>query len=422
MHTSPVDQPGSGDAGGMNVYVLHLARSLARQGWAVDMATLDRTADHASGVTVTDLSPGLRLLSVALPDAAAAPKEHLPRFTASFGRALARFYDAHDAPLVVHAHYWLSGEAAREVCEVHRVPLLLTLHTSAAAKNLRAGPGENPEPVSREGAERALVNGSCTLVVNTPAEAEHMISLYGAPEDRIRVIPPGVDPAIFHPPVARNPDAATSRSATTPSADSNAGKLLAPSSAPESPFTVLCAGRMQPLKGPQILVAALGRLREKHPECRVRLILAGRGSADFLAELRILADEFGVADAVEFRDSMPTGELANLMRGVDAVAMPSSSETFGLVALEAQACGTPVLATDVDGLRYAVLNGETGWLVPGRTPELWADALYRAAANPAQWHVMSRAAARRARALTWDHVARQHAAAYRQCAGCGGAA
>ncbi|WP_320414960.1 glycosyltransferase [Kocuria sp. cx-116] len=402
MHTSPVDQPGSGDAGGMNVYVLHLARSLSRRGWAVDMATLDRDPSHPAGVSVNQLPDGPRLLAVAVPGAATAPKQRLPAFALAFGRALAAFYHDDAVPLLVHAHYWLSAVASREIRAQLNIPLMLTLHTSAAVKNLRAGPGENPEPVARERAEQEVVATSCTLVVNTPAEADHMVELYGAPRERIRVIPPGVDPAVFYPVV---------KTAPHPHRAAQSDRVGAP------PFTVLCAGRMQPLKGPQVLVAALGLLRRTHPESAVHLILAGAGSPEFLAELHRLTQDHGVADAVQFRGSMPAAELAELMRSADAVAMPSSSETFGLVALEAQACGTPVLATNVDGLRYAVQDHRTGWLVPGRTPQLWAEALYRAASNPEHWRAMSRAAAERARELTWDHAAAQHEVAYMRCAG-----
>lgn len=402
MHTSPVDQPGSGDAGGMNVYVLHLARSLSQRGWAVDMATLDRDPSHPAGVSVDSPPDGPRLLTVAVPGAATAPKQRLSEFALAFGGALAAFYNDAAAPLLVHAHYWLSAVAAREICANLRIPLMLTLHTSAAVKNLRAGPGENPEPVARERAEQDVVATSCTLVVNTPAEADHMVELYGASRNRIRVIPPGVDPEIFYPAVKTTPH---------PHSTASSDGVDAP------PFTVLCAGRMQPLKGPQILVAALGLLRKKYPGCTVDLTLAGAGSPEFLAELHRLVEEHDVADAVEFQGSMPSSELAALMRSADAVAMPSSSETFGLVALEAQACGTPVLATDVDGLRYAVEDQRTGWLVPGRTPQLWAEALYRAASSPDRWRAMSRAAAERASELTWDHVAAQHEVAYMRCAG-----
>ncbi|RLY94446.1 glycosyltransferase [Kocuria tytonicola] len=400
MHTSPVDQPGSGDAGGMNVYVWHLAHALAQAGWRVDAATLNRRPEHTEGVRAEEIAPGIRLLSVAVPGAAAAPKAELPRFTADFGAALARFYarasqdDDAAAPRVLHAHYWLSAAAGVVVSEALNVPLVLTLHTSAAAKNLRAGPDEPREPAEREHAERDLVSRVCCTVVNTPVEGEQLVALCGADPAKVRVIPPGVDPAVFHPP-----------------GDGPQDRGQHP-----APFTVLCAGRMQPLKGQQVLVRALGILRREHPEVPVRLVLAGTGSPEFLEHLRELARVEGVAGDVVFRGSLPRPELARLMGAVDAVAVASSSETFGLVAVEAQACGTPVLATDVDGLRYAVRDGRTGVLVPGRDPAVWARELLRAAREPQRWRAMSQAAVRRARELTWDDVAAQHAAAYRACA------
>ena len=392
MHTSPVDQPGSGDAGGLNVYVWHLARALGQAGWRVDMATLDRDPSHEPGVRETRVADGVRLLGVALPGAAHTPKEGLPRFAPDFGRALATHYGRTGRrPSVLHAHYWLSGVAALEAARNLDVPVVLTLHTSAAAKNLRAGPGETPEPREREDAERSAVAGACRTVVNTPVEKEQMVRLYGADPQRVAVIPPGVDPTVFHPP--EDPDRAA-----------------------RPGFTVLCAGRMQPLKGQQVLVRALGILRREHPETPVRVVLAGVGSPAFLAELHATAAEEGVADAVEFIGSLPRRQLARLMGDVDAVAVPSSSETFGLVAVEAQACGTPVMATDVDGLRFAVRHGETGWLVPGRDPAQWANAMHRAARDPGAWRAMSHAARLRADELTWDDVAAHHADVYLACA------
>ena len=428
MHTSPVDQPGSGDAGGMNVYVWHLARALAQAGWRVDMATLDRDPSRTEGVHPTDLALGIRLLAVSLPGAGAAPKQDLPRFAEPFGRALAHFYDGDDAaPRVLHAHYWLSAVAGVELAEHLHAPLMLTLHTSAAAKNLRAGADEAPEPRERQEAERFVVSRACRTVVNTPVEKHQLVELYGADPERVEVIPPGVDPTVFRP-VPREPLPRSPRSAAVPRAGDHPAAHpddapSAPSGYPgafpdhQAPFTVLCAGRMQPLKGQQVLVRALGQLRRTHPETPVRLVLAGAGSPEFLNHLRELARTEGVAGDVVLRGSLPRPELARLMGSVDAVAVPSSSETFGLVAVEAQACGTPVLATDVDGLRYAVRDGETGRLVPGRDPAVWAEALHRAAADPSAWRAMSHAATRRARELTWDDVAARHAGAYLACAG-----
>ncbi|WP_406018114.1 glycosyltransferase [Kocuria rhizophila] len=430
MHTSPVDQPGSGDAGGMNVYVGHLARALAQAGWLVDMATLDRDPSRAEGVHPSDIAPGIRLLAVSLPGAGAAPKQDLPRFAEPFGRALAHFYDGRGAaPRVLHAHYWLSAVAGLELAGHLHAPLVLTLHTSAAAKNLRAGADEAPEPREREDSERRIISRACRTVVNTPAEKQQLVELYGADPARIAVIPPGVDSTVFRPAsqdqIPRSlPTTAVPRGGERGAVRPAAGPgpaVRAPAQFPgqPEPFTVLCAGRMQPLKGQQVLVRALGRLRRAHPETPVRLVLAGTGSPEFLDHLRELARAEGVAGDVVLRGSLPRPELARLMGSVDAVAVPSSSETFGLVAVEAQACGTPVLATDVDGLRYAVRDGETGRLVPGRDPAVWAEALHRAAADPTAWRAMSQAAARRARELTWDDVAAQHVRAYLACAGDG---
>ncbi|WP_305778372.1 MULTISPECIES: glycosyltransferase [unclassified Kocuria] len=414
MHTSPVDQPGSGDAGGLNVYVWHLARALAQAGWRVDMATLDRDPVHDAGVRATTVANGVRLLTVALTGAAQTPKSGLPGFAPQFGRALAAHYDREgDFPAVLHAHYWLSGVAALEAAavEVTRgvdVPVVLTLHTSAAAKNLRAGPDESPEPREREDAERDAVARACRTIVNTPAEREQVVELYGARPERVVVIPPGVDTTVFHPGAAR-PVLGPSDRDSDLDADREATD-------PARPFTVLCAGRVQPLKGQQVLVRALGLLRREHQETPVRLVLAGVGAPEFLDRLHELAAEEGVTDAVQFLGSLPRPELAGLMGAVDAVAVPSSSETFGLVAVEAQACGTPVMATDVDGLRYAVRDGKTGWLVPGRDPAEWAKAMHRAASQPERWRAMSPAAQARAQELTWDDVAAAHARTYLACA------
>ncbi|GAA2512159.1 MAG: glycosyltransferase [Kocuria sp.] len=410
MHTSPVDQPGSGDAGGLNVYVWHLARALAQAGWRVDMATLDRDPAHGAGVRSATVADGVRLLTVALPGAARTPKSGLPGFAPRFGRALAAHYDRDGAsPDVLHAHYWLSGVAALETAAVQAargrdVPVVLTLHTSAAAKNLRAGPDEVPEPREREDSERDLVARACHTIVNTPAEREQVVELYGARPERVVVIPPGVDTTVFHPGAAHAAAGPSERGSDRDSA------------ARAHPFTVLCAGRVQPLKGQQVLVRALGLLRREHPESPVRLVLAGVGAPEFLDRLHELAAEEGVTDAVQFLGSLPRPELAGLMGAVDAVAVPSSSETFGLVAVEAQACGTPVMATDVDGLRYAVRDGETGWLVPGRDPADWARAMHRAASEPRLWGAMSPAAQARAQELTWDDVAAAHARTYLACA------
>ncbi|MCJ8505709.1 glycosyltransferase [Kocuria flava] len=389
LHTSPLAQPGTGDAGGMNVYVRHLARELVAAGQPVDLAVLDRSPGAPRGprTTTTEVAPGLRLHEVAVPGGAGAAKEQLPPLVPAFAAALAAALP--EAPRAVHAHYWLSGEAGLRIAEAAGVPLVLGLHTTARAKNLRAAADEPPEPAARADAEERLIARAEATVVNTRAEAEQLVALYGADPRRLAVVAPGVDLAVFRPgPAAERP---------------------AP---PDRALRVLFAGRLQPLKGPQVLVEALGALRQDPSAPAVELELAGVGDPAFAAALRERVRSLGLAGAVRFCGALPEAGLAQRMRRADVVAVPSSSETFGLVALEAQACGTPVLATDVDGLRTAVLDGVTGRLVPDRSPEAWAHALADLAARPAALERLGQAAARRARGFSWAATARATAEVY----------
>ena len=396
LHTCPLEQPGSGDAGGMNVYVRHLAEALVAAGHTVDMATLDRApgAPRTAGVRTTAIRAGLRLLTVSLPGAAGAAKEQLPALTSAFASVLRA---QAPRPGVVHAHYWLSGAAGRELADDWGVPLVLTLHTTALGKNLRARTGEGLEPASRAEAEAALMGRAEATVVNTRTEALQMIELYDADPARLSVITPGVDLSAFSP----DPPPGEARRRDGP----------APGT-PGRPLRVLFAGRLQALKGPHVLVDALARLRGSHPGLPVELDVVGVGTRGFTAALRERVRELGLDDVVRFGPAVPAAQLAVRMRRADVVAVPSSSETFGLVALEAQACGTPVLATDVDGLRTAVLDGLTGRLVPDRDPGSWARALAGLAGDPGALERMGAAAARRAREHSWERTALSTAEVY----------
>jgi D-inositol-3-phosphate glycosyltransferase len=423
LHTSPLEQPGSGDAGGMNVYVRHLAAGLADAGHTVDMAVLDRSpgAPGAEGLRAEPVGPGMRLLTVTLPGAAGAAKEDLPRFVDPFAAVLGAALDAEDRrPDAVHAHYWLSGAAGRVLADEWDVPLVLSLHTTARAKNLRAALGEGLEPEERAAAEEALVARAEATVVNTGAEAHQMLELYDADPARLAVIAPGVDLGVFHPAgPASSPaaSAAVSPGAVFPGAVfpgavfPGAGDEAAPGTAAR-PLRLLFAGRLQALKGPQVLVEALARVRELAPDLVVELEITGVGAPSFVGALRERVRELGLGDAVVFSPALPAQELAARMRRADAVVVPSSSETFGLVALEAQACGTPVLATDVDGLRTAVLHGVTGRLVRDRAPGTWARAVVDLARDPEALRRLGAAAARRAREYSWERTARATVDAY----------
>lgn len=396
-------QPGQGDAGGMNVYVRHLAESLAGRGHDVDLITLWRAAEHPGEdapkdpVSITPLEKGdgpeadpkLRLVTVTLPETTHVDKNGLADQLTPVTDALAAAYRTGllTPPDVLHGHYWLSAAVAGHLAQALHVPLVATFHTTARAKNARSGTDENPEPVARERGEQAIIDRAAAVVTNTEAERKDLSTLYQADPTRLHVIPPGVDTAVFHP-------------------ASNTQKT-------ERPFTIGFAGRLQSLKGPQILVEALALLGRGPDPVDARLWLAGVGSPEFTRTLKDRIQQLGLNDAVEQLGSVPVHELAQGFRTCDVVAVPSSSETFGLVALEAQACGTPVVATDVDGLRIAVDDGETGWLVPDRSPATWAHVFRQIAANPSERTRRGRNAAERAQGFSWEANAQAHEALYR---------
>ena len=298
-----------------------------------------------------------------------------------------------------------------------RLPLVLTLHTTARIKNRHAGAGEPPEPQERAAAEEELLRATQAVIANTDTEARELVQLYGADPRRLHTVPPGVDAAVFHP----DPERPTSPAPA--SQEPGSQTLASPESAPEdaapsaretsedpAPFRILFAGRPQPLKGPEILIRALPELIRRVPEARLEI--RGSASPQYLTRLRALARDEGVLARCRFTPACPAPQLASAMRAADVVACPSSSETFGLVALEAQACGTPVAASDVGGLRTALEDGRAGLLVPERTPRAWARSLALLAEDPALRARLRARGLAHARTLTWDDAARRTAAVY----------
>lgn len=308
-------------------------------------------------------------------------KEELPGLVPLFARGVREAMLRR--PDVVHAHYWLSGVVALEYAP--DVPLVQTMHTTAAAKNARASAGEALEPQVRLAGEQRIVDSGAFLVVNTALEAGQMCDFYGAADNRLAVVSPGVEASIYRPLEGVGP--------------SNAGSATR--------LEVLFAGRPQPLKGPHLIVEALALLPA---DLRVSFTMVGESASSYEQEVLARAQELGLD--VRLLPSLAPRLLADRMRRADVVVCPSSSETFGLVALEAQACGTPVLASDVDGLRSAVLDGVTGLLVSPRTPEAWALALEKLARDPELRQRLGRAGAARAAQLTWDQTAEKLLALY----------
>jgi D-inositol-3-phosphate glycosyltransferase len=387
VHTSPLEQPGTGDAGGMNVYIVQTALRMARRGTAVEIFTRATSSEQAP---VEELAPGVLVRHVAAGPFEGLGKNDLPgqlcAFTAGVLRTEARhepgYYD------VVHSHYWLSGQVGWLARDRWGVPLVHSAHTLARVKNAALAQGDAPEPVVRVIGEDQVVAEADRLIGNTETEARELVGLYGADPRRVVTIPPGVDLERFTP-----GDRGASRRALG----------IAPDA-----VVLAFVGRIQPLKAPDVLLRAAAELVARDPGLRSRLVVlvAGGPSGSGLAEptaLHQLAAALGVSDLVRFLPPVQEG-LVDVYRAADVVAVPSHNESFGLVALEAQACGTPVVAARVGGLPVAVADGRSGLLVPGHGAGQWADALASVALVPGRRAALAAGARRHACDFSWDRT------------------
>ncbi|MBF6297987.1 D-inositol-3-phosphate glycosyltransferase [Nocardia amamiensis] len=387
VHTSPLAQPGTGDAGGMNVYVLQTAVELARRGTEVEIFT---RATASNVPPVQEAAPGVLVRNVVAGPFEGLDKHDLPTqlcaFTAEVLRQEARhlpgYYD------LVHSHYWLSGQVGWLARDRWRVPLVHTAHTLAAVKNAALAEGDCPEPATREIGEKQVIAESDRLVANTAEEARQLVELYGADAERIDVVPPGADLACYRP-----GDRAAARAALGLAADEQ---------------IVAFVGRIQPLKAPDVLVRAAAEVLRDAPERSLRVLIVGGPSGSGLERpdaLIELAAELGIAERVSFLPPQPPDRLVLVYRAADLVAVPSYNESFGLVAIEAQASGTPVLAADVGGLGTAVRHEDSGLLVPGHRTSDWANALRLLLDDPDRLHRMSERAVAHAANFSWAHTA-----------------
>jgi D-inositol-3-phosphate glycosyltransferase len=384
LHTSPMEQPGSGDAGGMNVYVRGLASALAASGVEVEIFTRSTSAGQPA---VEHPDPGVCVHNVISGPPRKLPKEELPELLHSMVAEIERIRQRqpHGRYDVIHSHYWVSGVAGLELSRLWGVPLVHTMHTMAKVKNLLLHSGEMPEPRRREEGEHRIVDGAARVIANTSAEAAELVSHYDADFDHIDVAPPGVDLTVF-----------------TPAFRSRSRAQLG---VPASKFHLLFAGRIQRLKGPQILIQAAALLRSRRPDIDLQVTILGAlsGAKDF--DLKSLISAAGMDDVVTHHPPVNAPELAGWFRSADVVVMPSYSESFGLVALEAQACGTPVVATRVGGLSRAIFDGRTGLLVEGHKPADWADVLEALYDDPETRKDMGLAAALHAENFGWQRTA-----------------
>ncbi len=372
LHTSPLAQPGEGDSGGMNVYVRELAGAIARRGVDVEVYVRRTSPEIAE---VIDVEPGLRVVQVeAGPHDLA--KEQLPEILDAFADGvehhLRRF-----APTAVHGNYWLSGVAAHDLKHRLDIPLLMTFHTLGAVKRAMG----DDEPEARIDAEQRTIGCADVVLANGLPEREQLIGLYGADRARVEIVSPGVDRAIF-----------------SPGSRAGARRALSIGDDPRALFV----GRIQPLKGLDVAVSALAR--SAHTDLRLSIVGGPSGAEGrrTLAEVRELAAALDVADRIDWHPPQPHHLLSTWYRAADVVVMPSRSESFGLVALEAAACGTPVVATAVGGLRTLVHHGETGFLVEGRDPDGFAHGIDRIIGDPSVAATMATATQAVADEHTWS--------------------
>lgn len=381
LHTSPLDQPGTGDSGGMNVYVRSVAEGLADRGIAVDVFT--RCAGR--GVPeVERIGPLTRIVQVNAGPCAPVAKDDLVGLLPRFEEGILSWAEAEGPYDLVHAHYWLSGRVGLAASARWGVPLVVSFHTLGAVKNRALGAMDGLEPPTRLQSERDAIAGADRILVPTPAELENLVRLYGAAPDPVRVVHPGVDTASFSP---RPKDEARRRlglSART---------------------VMLFLGRLQPLKGPDVAIRAAAEALWAGLSDAVLVVVggpSGPGGRAYVDDLRRLAAREGLAERVVFLDPRPHEDLPWVYSAADVLLMPSRSESFGLAALEAQACSVPVVASSVGGLRHVVENGVTGYLVEGHEPSRYAERLLRILGDPALAGDLGRAGRRRATAFGWD--------------------
>ena len=391
VHTSPLDQAGVGDAGGMNVYVVETAKKMAQAGVSVDIFTrankpnLPETVEIAEGVNVKHLVAGpFEGLS----------KEELP---SQLGALTSAFMN-HQKQLpsnyysLLHSHYWISGQLGWMVSEATSIPLIHTMHTTAKVKNLNLAAGEKPEPQTRAIGEEQVVKAATGLIANTDAEAASLVSLYEACPDRVFVVAPGVDLQTFSP------------------SDGKAAARNRLNIAPDA-IMLTFVGRVQPHKGPDVLLKAAAEMVVHSPHLRAKLavvIIGGAsGSINELEKIKALAKFLKIEDVTHFIEPVSREVLPDWYRASDLVCVPSYSESFGLVALEAQACGTPVVATAIGGLRTAVSDGISGCLVDGHDPKAWSAVISRLIMEPQRRLLLGMNAVEHASHFGWEGTARK---------------
>ena len=396
VHTSPLHQPGTGDAGGMNVYIVEVSKQLAALNVEVEIFTRTTTGELPASV---ELAPGVLVRHITAGPYGGLLKEDLPGQLCAFTSGVLRteaFRDPGHYGLI-HSHYWLSGQVGWLAKERWGVPLVHSMHTLAKVKNAALAAGDTPEPLSRLIGEDQVIAAADRLIANTAEEAGQLVRRYTADPDRVSIAHPGVDLETF-----------------TPGDQFAARKGLG---LPQDAPVLLFVGRIQPLKAPDILLRAAAEMRAADPERYAGLIVAvvGGPSGTGLAEphqLAALARRLGIADRVRFVKPQSQAGLAEWYRAADLTVVPSYNESFGLVAIESQACGTPVVAARVGGLTTAVNDGVSGVLIDGHDPVDYARVCADLLDHPEQLDRMRTGARCYAEGFGWKATAERTLEAY----------
>lgn len=386
VHTSPLDQPGVGDAGGLNVYVVETAKRLAQQNIGVDIFTR-RTSSSVKNESV--LFDGVKVKQITAGPFEGLTKQSLPSQLCALSAGVLReealqkegYYQ------LIHSHYWLSGQVGWVASERWNVPLVHSMHTMAKVKNSSLAIDDSPEPTEREIGEQQVVDAANQLVANTESEAQDLIHLYGADTNNVSVVNPGVDLDLFSP----------------------GDQLIARKELgiPQDAIVFTFVGRVQPLKAPDVLIKAAHQFINDHPNLRnrVRVVICGGLSGSGLnrpESLVSLVKELDLLENVIFLAPSSREKLTLVYRASTLVAVPSYSESFGLVAMEAQACGVPVIATNVGGLKTTVADNESGLLVNGHDPRTWAQVLAQLSLDDAELKKLQIGARQHALNFSWD--------------------
>jgi len=378
-HTSPLAQPGTGDGGGMNVYVREMGAALARQGHTVDIYT---RRDNPSQRDAVMVEPGLTVHHVTAGPTTPLPMSELVSLVDDFARSVSVLIRCQELPDVIHANYWLSGTAGHFLKHELGIPLIMTFHTLDRVKAATFGEAST----ERAAEEERIIGCSDAVLASCEIEAQQIVDYYAANPARVHIVPLGVEHAFFSP--------------------GNRMEARQAVGMPTDQPLLLFAGRIQALKGVELALEAFIELRQRCGCGHLAIVggPSGPQGRETLERVHARIAEAGVIDAVSLVAPQSHQLLSTWFRASDVTLVPSLAESFGLVALESAACGTPVIASAVGGLLTLVEPNENGILLETRDPSDWADAI-EDVLTPTNSRHMAQASATMARRYTWRHTA-----------------